>query len=177
MAKPVEIEVADACNTGVNNFLDTVDNAEVALTEKDLSAAIRKGLDKATEPTKFKDKILEFVINGYLSGFGTPIANAISIGVQNLTAPTLEGIGALTDMLRLTNRARNEAGELIKPNREFRDAVAMFEAAIEGFGADIMFLKQGWKSGYPLDINRSVASLAKQMGVSNADAKASMVIF
>ena len=171
MAKPIIIEVADACNTNVNSALDLIDNTDTLLSEKALGVAIRKGLNKATQPTRFRDMFLEGVINGYLSGFGTPIANAISIGVQNFTAPTLEAIGALTDTLRVTNRARNAAGELLKPNRELRDAVAMFEAAMEGFGADIMFLKQGWKSGYPLDVNRSSASLARQLGVSTAEAR------
>jgi hypothetical protein len=171
MAKPVQIKSSEACVSGVHKALDVIDNAEFALTEKELTAAIRKGLNKATEPTRFKDMFLEAIINGYLSGFGTPIANAISIGVQNFTAPTLEAIGAMTDALRLTNRLRDESGNLLKPNRELRDAVAMFEAALEGFGADVMFFKQGWKSGYPLDINRSSASLARQLGVSTTEAR------
>jgi len=151
-------KVSEACNTRVNLALDTMENAE--LSEKELAIAIRKGLNKATEPTRFKDKALEVVINGYLSGFGTPIANAISVGVQNFTAPTLEMIGAVTDSLRLT-----------KGNREIADSIAMFEAALEGFGADMMFLKQGWKSGYPLDITRSTSALARQLNVSPAKAR------
>jgi len=151
-------KVSEACNTRVNLALDTMENAE--LSEKELAIAIRKGLNKATEPTRFKDKALEVVINGYLSGFGTPIANAISVGVQNFTAPTLEMIGAVTDSLRLT-----------KGNREIADSIAMFEAALEGFGADMMFLKQGWKSGYPLDITRSTTALARQLNVSPAKAR------
>ena len=150
--------VSENCNVRVNAALDTMENTE--LSEKELAVAIRKGLNKATEPTRFKDMGLEAVINGYLSGFGTPIANAISVGVQNFTAPTLEMIGALTDTIKIT-----------KGNREFADAVAMFEAALEGFGADMIFLKQGWKSGYPLDITRSTSALARQLKVSPAKAR------
>ena len=155
----VDVKVSEACNTRVNAALDTAENATV-LNEKELVTAIRKGLNKATEPTRFKDGFLEVVINGYLSGFGTPVANAVSVGIQNFTAPTLEAIGALTDAIKLT-----------KGNRSVKDAIAMFEASMEGFGADIMFLKQGWKSGYPLDINRTASSLARQLGISNAEAK------
>lgn len=150
--------VSNDCNIRVNAAIDTIENTE--LSEKELAVAIRKGLNTATKPTRFKDMALEAVINGYLSGFGTPIANAISVGVQNFTAPTLEMIGALTDTIKIT-----------KGNREFADAVAMFEAALEGFGADMIFLKQGWKSGYPLDITRSTSALARQLKVSPAKAR------
>ena len=162
--------VSENCNTRVNLALDTIENVD--LNDNELSTAIRKGLNKATEPTRFKDKVLEVVINGYLSGFGTPIANGISVGIQNFTAPTLELIGAVTDNLRITNRARNpKTGELLKSNRAFADGMAMFEAALEGFGADVMFLKQGWKSGYPLDITRSTSALARQLKVSPTKAR------
>jgi len=157
MAK-IEIEVSEKCNVNVNQMLDTVEQAP--LSDAELSQAIRKGLNKATEPTRFKDRVLEVVINGYLSGFGTPIANGISIGLQNFTAPTLEAIGALTDAIRLT-----------KGNREIRDALAMFEAAMEGFQADVMFFKQGWKNGYPLDIQQSTTALARQLKVSPQKAR------
>lgn len=153
-----DVKSTRACVTRVNSMIDTAENS--LLTEKELSKAIRKGLNTATQPTRFKDMFLEGVINGYLSGFGTPIANAISVGVQNFTAPTLELIGALTDNIRVT-----------KGNREVADALAMFEAALEGFGADMIFLKQGWKNGYPLDITRSTNALARQLNVSPAKAK------
>ena len=155
----VDVKVSESCNTRVNAALDTAENTSV-LSEKELVTAIRKGLNKATEPTRFKDGFLEVIINGYLSGFGTPIANAVSVGIQTFTAPTLEAIGAVTDAIKLT-----------KGNRSIKDAIAMFEASMEGFGADVMFLKQGWKSGYPLDINRTASSLARQLGISNAEAK------
>ena len=127
-----DVQSTRQCVSRVNSALDTMENTE--LSEKELTTAIRKGLNTATKPTRFKDMALEAVINGYLSGFGTPIANAISVGVQNFTAPTLEMIGALTDNLRITNRMRDpKTGKLLKGNREFADAVAMFEAALEGF--------------------------------------------
>lgn len=153
-------KITEKCLTRINLGMDTADQVTDILTDKELAQAIQKGLGKAAEPTRKKDMFLEAVINGYLSGFGTPIANAISILVQNVTAPTLELTGALTDALRIT-----------KGNRTVADAMAMFDAALEGFGADLMFLRQGWKSGYPLDINKSSAALARQLGVSSEDAR------
>ena len=153
-------QITEKCLTRINLGMDTADQVTDILTDAELGQAIQKGLGKAAEPTRKKDMFLEAVINGYLSGFGTPIANAISILVQNVTAPALELTGALTDALRLT-----------KGNRSVVDALAMFDAALEGFGADLMFLRQGWKTGYPLDINKSSAALARQLGVSSAEAK------
>ena len=139
------VAVSKECNVRVNAALD-VDT--LPLSDDELTRAIRKGLDKATAPTRKRDMFLEVVVNGYLSGFGTPIANGISVGLQNITAPTLEILGAMTDKLRLT-----------KGNREFADGIAMFEAMLEGFSADVMFFRKGWDNGYPLDITQSTTCL------------------
>lgn len=151
------IEVSKECNVRVNAALD-VDT--LPLSDEELTRAIRKGLDKATAPTRKRDMFLEVVVNGYLSGFGTPIANGISVGLQNITAPTLEILGAMTDKLRLT-----------KGNREFADGIAMFEAMLEGFSADVMFFRKGWDNGYPLDITQSTTALARQLKVAPQEAK------
>ena len=56
---------------------------------------------------------LEAVINGYLSGTMTPIANALSIAVQNMLRPTVHAIGAVTDAVKITNRQGKEKDRTI----------------------------------------------------------------
>ena len=54
------IEVSKECNVRVNAALD-VDT--LPLSDEELTRAIRKGLDKATAPTRKRDMFLEVVVN------------------------------------------------------------------------------------------------------------------
>lgn len=109
------------------------------------------------------DYVLEGVINGYLSGTMTPIANALSIGVQNLLRPTVYAIGALTDATKLT-----------KGNRTIGEAYAMLQAATEGFVADLHYFRTGWMRGYPIDVNATVKEIAAGTGRTVPEVKTSI---
>jgi len=111
--------------------------------------AIRDGLGELQKEKRMADYGLEAVINGYLSGTMTPIANALSIGVQSLLRPTVYAIGAGTDALKLT-----------KGNRSLQDAFAMLHAATEGFVADMHYFRQGFLRGYPIDVPGSLREMA-----------------
>ena len=106
---------------------------------------------------------LEAVINGYLSGTMTPIANALSISVQNLLRPTVYAIGALTDATKVT-----------KGDRTLGEAYAMLQAATEGFVADLHYFRTGWTRGYPIDVNATVKELAAGTGRTISEVKASI---
>jgi hypothetical protein len=109
------------------------------------------------------DYVLEGVINGYLSGTMTPIANALSIGVQNLLRPTVYAIGALTDATKLT-----------KGNRTIGEAYAMLQAATEGFVADLHYFRTGWMRGYPIDVQETVKEIAAGTGQTVPQVKGSI---
>jgi len=109
------------------------------------------------------DYVLEGVINGYLSGTMTPIANALSIGVQNLLRPTVYAIGALTDATKLT-----------KGNRTIGEAYAMLQAATEGFVADLHYFRTGWMRGYPIDVKETVKEISVGTGRTIPEVKKSI---
>lgn len=109
------------------------------------------------------DYTLEAVINGYLSGTMTPIANALSIAVQNMLRPTVYAIGALTDATKLT-----------KGDRTLGEAYAMLQAATEGFVADLHYFRTGWTRGYPIDVQATVKELAAGTGRTVPEVKASI---
>ena len=106
---------------------------------------------------------LEAVINGYLSGTMTPIANALSIAVQNVLRPTVYAVGALTDATKIT-----------KGDRTLSEAYAMLQAATEGFVADLHYFRTGWTRGYPIDVKATVKEIAVGTGRTEAEVKGSI---
>jgi hypothetical protein len=150
----------DACLDTMRRLNDNIP-PETLPRQAELEA-IAEAIGEIGERKRIADYGLEFVINGYLSGTMTPIANALSIAIQNLLRPTTYALGALTDSVRLTNRKR------LKSDRSIRDAYAMLTAAFEGFGADVQYFRQGWLRGYPIDIPKQSKRLP---AVHNAQSK------
>jgi hypothetical protein len=156
----------DACLDTMRRLNDNIP-PETLPRQAELEA-IAQAIGEIGERKRIADYGLEFVINGYLSGTMTPIANALSIAIQNLLRPTTYALGALTDSVRLT-----------KGDRSIRDAYAMLTAAFEGFGADVQYFRQGWLRGYPIDIPGTLQEIAsgtqrtvKEVRQSIADAYA-----
>lgn len=156
----------DACLDTMRRLNDSIP-PETLPRQAELEA-IAEAVGEIGQRKRIADYGLEFVINGYLSGTMTPIANALSIAIQNLLRPTTYALGALTDSVRLT-----------KGDRSIRDAYAMLTAAFEGFGADVQYFRQGWLRGYPIDIPETIKEIAsgtqrtvKQVRQSIADAYA-----
>ncbi len=137
----------DAC-------LDTMKRVANTVPDETLSAraereALADAIGEINKRKTIADYGLEFVINGYLSGTMTPIANALSIAVQNVLRPTVYAIGALTDATKIT-----------EGDRSLRDAYAMLQAATEGFVADLHYFRTGWLRGYPIDVPGTVREIA-----------------
>ena len=144
--------------------LEEVASMAEALDGDDLRAAVRDGVGDFTKRSRMSQATLEYAINGMLSGTMTPIANAISIAIQQMTQPMLVAIGALTDAVGLT-----------RGNRTLRDAAAMVEGVLEGFQADMFFFNKGYFQGYPLDTKTSFAQFAASRGLSADQARRQVV--
>lgn len=137
----------DACLDTMKRLANTVpDETLSARAERE---ALADAIGDINKRKTIADYGLEAVINGYLSGTMTPIANALSIGVQNLLRPTVYAIGALTDATKIT-----------KGDRSMRDAYAMLQAATEGFVADLHYFRTGFARGYPIDVPGTVREIA-----------------
>ena len=137
----------DACLDTMKRMANTVpDETLSARAERE---ALADAIGEISKRKTIADYGLEFVINGYLSGTMTPIANALSIAVQNVLRPTVYAIGALTDATKIT-----------KGDRSLRDAYAMLQAATEGFVADLHYFRTGWLRGYPIDVPGTVREIA-----------------
>ena len=83
---------------------------------------------------------LDVAINAMLSGMGTPLVNMISIALQQTLKNANETIGFALDSIGLT-----------QGGREWRQVKAMWDASLEGFGADAMYFREGFGKGYSLD--------------------------
>jgi hypothetical protein len=152
----------DAC-------LDTMKRVANLAPDETLSAraereALADAIGEINKRKTIADYGLEAVINGYLSGTMTPIANALSIGVQNLLRPTVYAIGALTDATKIT-----------KGDRSLRDAYAMLQAATEGVVADLHYFRTGWLRGYPIDVPGTVREIAGSTGRTVREVEQSIV--
>ena len=83
---------------------------------------------------------LDVAINAMLSGMGTPLVNMISIALQQTLKNANETIGFALDSIGLT-----------QGGREWRQVKSMWDASLEGFGADLMYFREGFGKGYSLD--------------------------
>ena len=144
--------------------LEEVASMAEALDGDALRAAVRDGVGDFTKRSRMSQATLEYSINGMLSGTMTPIANAISIAIQQITQPMLVAVGAMTDALKIT-----------KGNRSLRDAAAMVEGVLEGFKADMFFFNKGFFQGYPLDTKPTFANFASSRGLTAQQARAAVV--
>lgn len=86
----------------------------------------------------------EFIINGMLSGLGTPVVNFTSNSIQVVARPTLELLKSLP-----------------KGAAARREARAMFSSITDGLASDLIFFKQGWKTGLPTDFVLTPKALGK----------------
>jgi hypothetical protein len=130
------------------------------LDDKATVEAVRASLKNASRVERAREIGLSFVINGYLSGTMTPAANAASVMLQSILRPMTYAIGSITDGLKIT-----------KGDRALRDLGAITQAMLEGWGADMMYLKAGWSSGKPLDIKTEVTRIANAKNISAAEAR------
>ena len=100
---------------------------------------------------------LDVVINGMLSGTGTPAVNIMSMFIQSMMKPLIDSIGLVTDSIKLTNGGR-----------EWNQVKSMWEASIDSFAQDSVYFREGFRKGYSLerDINE------RKLGMTGKDFKA-----
>ena len=140
-----EVHVSLACQnelTKLGEVMSKIDKAAVDQKQVDkmVRDLIKDGLEQK-KPNWFQ-KYNEFIINGMLSGLGTPLVNFASNMVQTLAKPTLGVISST-----------------FKDKVAKREARALFSAAFEGLGQDMVFLNKGFQTGVPVDFELSPAAL------------------
>ena len=153
--------LSDACLDRAESLVDATYDL---LDDKATVEAVRASLKNASRVQRAREIGLSFVINGYLSGTMTPAANAASVMLQSILRPMTYAIGSLTDGLKIT-----------KGDRSIRDLGAITQAMLEGWGADMMYLKAGWSSGKPLDIKTEVTRIANAKNISASEARRTII--
>ena len=99
---------------------------------------------------------LDVMINGMLSGTGTPAVNIMSMFIQSLMKPLIESVGLMTDSIKLTNGGR-----------EWNQVSAMWQASVDSFSQDAIYFNQGFRKGYSLE--RDISE--RQLGMTKKDFK------
>ena len=153
--------LSNACMDKAESLVDATHDL---LDDKATVEAVRASLKNASRVERAREIGLSFVINGYLSGTMTPAANAASVMLQSILRPMTYAIGSLTDGLKIT-----------KGDRSIRDLGAITQAMLEGWGADMMYLKAGWYSGKPLDIKTEVTRIANAKNISASEARRTII--
>lgn len=143
---------------------DMVDKAAAArdwLSKNDAAEFAVSLFEDALQKQKpsVADKFLEFVINGMISGVGTPIANIASNMAQVVIQPVLTSAQALTSSVTGNNK------------KTFREAGAMLQALMDGWIADIPMFTKGFKTGRPMDF----IPTAKDLGMTEKAFKEKLV--
>lgn len=136
--------LTEACQTFLKRVADVTQasrNVNPDAADDFVTKAFSKGIN-GRKPTLFS-MYNEFVINGMISGLGTPIVNIISNMTQLLLRPTLEVIKAA---MKLDPKA-------------LREATAMWSAMADGWASDMVFFGRGFRSGTPFDYEISARSL------------------
>jgi len=152
---------SDAC---LDRTETLVDAAFDLLDDKATIEAVRAALKNGSTLERVREIGLSFVINGYLSGTMTPAANAASVMLQSILRPMTYAIGSITDGLKIT-----------KGDRSLRDLGAITQAMLDGWGADMHYLKAGWASGKPLDIRTEVTRIANAKNISATEARKTII--
>ena len=100
----------------------------------------QKALARSDKSDSLSGIGLDLVINGMLSGTGTPAVNIMSMFIQSILKPSLDTIGLLTDNIHLT-----------KGGREWKQVKSMWEASIDSFSQDSVYFREGFRKGYSLE--------------------------
>ena len=116
----------------------------------------RKVLARDAKNDSISGIALDVMINGMLSGTGTPMVNIMSMFIQSLMKPLIESVGLVTDSIKLTNGGR-----------EWNQVSAMWQASIDSFSQDAIYFNQGFRKGYSLE--RDISE--RQLGMTKKDFK------
>jgi len=142
---------SNACAVDIDQMIDAYEKYKDVSPEKAgelINELFEQGL-AGKKPNLFQ-KINEFIINGMLSGLGTPVVNAIGGGLQTFAKPLLNAIDAYVPKI-----GQNAAEAL----RERRAAKAMVSALTDGWISDSIFLSRGFGTGLPVDFKLTPKAL------------------
>lgn len=103
-------------------------------------------------------QINEFIINGMLSGLGTPVVNVIGNGIQAVLKPVLKAISSSLPRV-VTGKTAQEAA-IAK-----REARAMLSSLMDGWKHDLLFFNMGMKTGVPANFEVS----PRMLGISRKE--------
>jgi hypothetical protein len=142
---------SNACAVDIDQMVDAYEKYKDVSPEKAgelINDLFEQGL-AGKKPNLFQ-KINEFIINGMLSGLGTPVVNTIGGGLQTFAKPLLNAIDAYVP------KAGQNAAEAL---RERRAAKAMVSALSDGWVSDSIFLSRGFGTGLPVDFKLTPKAL------------------
>jgi hypothetical protein len=142
---------SNACAVDIDQMIDAYEKYKDVSPEKAgelINELFEQGL-AGKKPNLFQ-KINEFIINGMLSGLGTPVVNAIGGGLQTFAKPLLNAIDSYVPKI-----GQNAAEAL----RERRAAKAMVSALTDGWISDSIFLSRGFGTGLPVDFKLTPKAL------------------
>ena len=142
---------SNACAVDIDQMIDAYEKYKDVSPEKAgelINDLFEQGL-AGKKPNLFQ-KLNEFIINGMLSGLGTPVVNTIGGGLQTFAKPLLNAIDAYVPKI-----GQNAAEAL----RERRAAKAMVSALTDGWVSDTIFLSRGFGTGLPVDFKLTPKAL------------------
>jgi hypothetical protein len=142
---------SNACAVDIDQMVDAYEKYKDVSPEKAgelINDLFEQGL-AGKKPNLFQ-KINEFIINGMLSGLGTPVVNTIGGGLQTFAKPFLNAIDSYVPKI-----GQNAAEAL----RERRAAKAMVSALSDGWVSDSIFLSRGFGTGLPVDFKLTPKAL------------------
>jgi hypothetical protein len=142
---------SNACAVDIDQMVDAYEKYKDVSPEKAgelINDLFEQGL-AGKKPNLFQ-KLNEFIINGMLSGLGTPVVNTIGGGLQTFAKPLLNAINAYVP------KAGQNAAEAL---RERRAAKAMVSALTDGWVSDSIFLSRGFGTGLPVDFKLTPKAL------------------
>ena len=152
----------DACRVLFRNMADQqarVDNILSDLPEQKRREATQTILNEmAKQPGKAGRVASELIINGYLSGPGTVLVNALSGISQMVTQPLVRTVEALLPRAAVTRKYIDEKGEVkfsAPEAKRIGEGAVMVRSILQGFNEAMAFAKQGFVTGRPLEVDMS----------------------
>ena len=153
MAKTKQDPMTPMCEDNLARLAHAI-NPE-AFTKTEMDKAVNSALTSIGKPKAIWPAVLEFQLNGLLSGLGTPLANAASVVYKQVTNP-------LIDLLESANP---------KSDKHWIDVISGIQAQLQGFASDLIYFKSGWVNGYPLDLERSIKETARRFNITESQAR------
>ncbi len=142
---------SEACAISIDEMLDAREkykNVDPEKADEIIGSMVERSLEG--KKPNIGMKLNEYLINGMLSGTGTPVVNTIGGGIQTIMKPLLNLIDAYVPKKGVTP---------VQAQRERRAAKAAVSALMDGWKTDLVFLSRGFGTGLPVDFKITPKSL------------------